>query len=376
MRGAIRVLLLGILALFLCESHVACAWDGLYGLYDDTETGEAEWEVPEDLRQLDPETAATVETHGEEGVGSMLWGIVTSAMGEARDFLLSGVRAVGRLMAGVVLLGAVENLAPMEREKLSRCVAAAGALWVTAASADDLESLIGLGRETVEKIDLLGKGLLPVLAAAGAASGGAAAAAARQTATVLFSNVLLTAMDRLLLPMVYLYISTATAGAVLEGELMDRLGELLKKGICWALGILVTAFTVYLSVTGAVAGAADARAVKLAKAAVAGAVPVVGGILADAAESVLAGAGILRSVAGTFGVVALLGMFLLPFLHLGIQYLLYQGAALVSAAAGPARLTRLLVRLGDAFALVLAMTATAAVLLLIAVIASLSVTLP
>lgn len=90
----------------------------------------------------------------------------------------------------------------------------------------------------------------------------------------------------------------------------------------------------------------------------------------------MAGAGLLRGMVGTAGTLALVSACLIPFLRLGGQYLLYQGAALVSAAAGPKKLTRLVAMLGDAFGLVLAMTGTAAALLLISLLSCMTAMLP
>lgn len=357
-----------LLSTLLC-GHAAAAWQDA----PPSTSQEEAWEVPPELRQLDPDAARAVEDNGADGLLNALRSILQNAASDLRSSLLSGARAAGILMAGVTLLGAVESLIPAEKEKLGHCTAAAGALWVTAVSAGDLTSLIGLGRETIGKLDILSKGLLPVAATATAASGGFTAASARQAATVFFSDLLLTAIDRALLPMTYLYIGVSAAGAVLEGDTMDRIGALLKKFTGWALGLLVTAFTIFLTFSGAAAGAADARAVKAAKSAISTAVPVVGGILSDAAETLLASAGVLRSIAGAFGAAALLGLCLAPFLHLGVQYLLYQCAALVSSAAGPDKLGRLISRLGDAFALVLAMTASSAAVLLISLVSSLTV---
>ena len=176
--------------------------------------------------------------------------------------------------------------------------------------------------------------------------------------------------------MVYLYIGVSAAGAVVEGDAMERIGTLLKKLTGWTLGGLLTLFVTYLAVSGAVAGAVDAHAVKLARSAVSAAVPVVGGILSEAAESLLAGAGILKGMVGTFGTLAVLGACLLPVLRLGCQYLLYQGASLVAATAGPKKLTDLLSMLADAFGLVLAMTAASAAVLLIAIVSSLTAVSP
>lgn len=334
--------------------------------------------LPPELEQAAPEAASLVSGDAGDGFGllSGAEALLREGLEEAKDNLLAGVRAVAALLAGVLLLGAVESAAPAGRELVGRCTAVTGALWITAVSAGNLHALIGLGRETIVEITQLSKALLPTLAAAEAAGGGVTAASVRQVAAVFFADVLLTVIERILLPMVYLYIGAAAAGAVLEGEIMERIGALLKKLTGWILSGLLTLFTAYLTISGAVAGSADAQAVKLAKSAVSAAVPVVGGILSEAAESVLAGAGLLRGVVGTVGALAVLGACLTPFLRLGCQYLLYQGAALVASAAGPKKLTGLISMLGDALGLVLAMTAAAALLLVISLVSAVAAVSP
>ena len=328
--------------------------------------------LPPELVRAAPEAAEQVSGDASEAFGllSGLQALGARAAEAARGYLLSGLRAVGAIMAGVVLLGALESAVPAGRDLLGRYGAAAGALWITAMAAGDLSALIGLGRETIVELSQLSKAVLPAMAAAEAASGGVTAAAVRQVGAVFFSDVLLTVIERLLLPMAYLYIGAAAAGAVLEGEVMERIGELLKKAVSWTLGGLLTLFTAYLTVSGTLAGSADAQAVKMAKSALSAAVPVVGSILSDAAESVLAGAGLMRGMVGTLGTLAVAGLCLLPLLRLGCQYALYQAASLVAAAVGPKKLVKLLSMLGDAFGLVLAMTAASALLLLVSLMTS------
>ena len=331
-------------------------------------------QLPPELERLAPEAAALAD--GGEGLLPGVRRLWREGWEQAGEYLLAGVRSTAAIMAGVVLLGVAESAAPAGKDTLGQYVSITGALWITAVSAGNLNALIGLGQQTIVDLSQLSKALLPVLAAAEAASGGVTAASARQVAAVFFSDILLTAIERVLLPAVYLYIGTAAAGAVLEGELMERVGSLLKKLIGWALGGLLTLFTAFLTISGAVAGTADAQAVKVAKAAVSAAVPVVGGILSEAAESMLAGVGLLRGLLGAFGALAVLSFCLVPFLRLGGQYLLYQCASLAAAAAGPKKLTGLLTALGDAFGLVLAMTAASALLLLISLVSSLTAVVP
>ena len=135
-------------------------------------------------------------------------------------------------------------------------------------------------------------------------------------------------------------------------------------------------FTVYLSVARVISGGVDGATVKVAKAAISGVVPVVGGIIAEASETVLAGAGLLKNTIGVFGMLAILATCAYPFLQLGIQYLLYKMTAFLAAAVGSPGLCKLIDGLGGAFGLVLGMTGSCALLLLISVLSSVAAVVP
>ena len=112
---------------------------------------------------------------------------------------------------------------------------------------------------------------------------------------------------------------------------------------------------------------------KAAKFTVSNMVPVVGSILSDAAETVLAGASILRSSIGVFGMLAVLGICVYPFLHLGAHYLTYKATAALSATVADSRVSGLIEALGTAFGQVLGMTASCALLLLISMVSAISI---
>ena len=248
-----------------------------------------------------------------------------------------------------------------------------GALAITAVAVTDVSSLIGMGRQALDSMDSFSKVLLPTLAAATAAGGSPAGAVARQVATVFFADVLLTLIDRLLLPLVYAYIAACVAHAAVGNEGLKRVAGLLKWGVTSALTTIMLAFVGYLTVSGVIAGSADAVAIKAAKFAVSGMVPVVGGILSDAAETVLAGAGLLKNSVGVFGMLAVLSMCVIPFLQLGVHYLAYKLTAALSATVAEGRVAGLIDNIGGAFGLVLGMTGACALLLLVSMISAISV---
>jgi len=325
--------------------------------------------LPEELARTAPEAALALERIADGGaeLGEVLVGMLEQTLEKGRGWVSSGLRHVGLLTAGVLLLSVAEVLIPGKDSAAEGGVTLVGTLWITALSAGKMEAMMGLGCAVMEKLALVSKFLIPALAASAAAGGAVTSAGIFQSAAVLFSDLLLSAMKGIFLPGVYLYAALVSAAAVLEGPGLDKLAALLKRGISWSLVALLGCYTAFLTLGGATAGAVDKRAVQAAKAVMSTVVPVVGRALSEAAETVLAGAGVLRASLGTFAALAVCGICLVPVLRLGWQYLLYQGAALTVSCVGPKKLGKLLETLSGAFGLVLAMTAASAMLLLISV---------
>lgn len=288
--------------------------------------------------------------------------------------LTGAIRRAGRsgvLLLSVALLCA---LAGSVREELGGGgldpVRLAGAAAITAIAVADVNALMGMGKQALEQMDTFSKVLLPTVTAACAATGQGGAAAARQGATLLFFSFLLALVQRLLLPMVYAYVAVSAARAALGNEGLKRVADLLKWAVTGLLSALLTVFVFYLTISGAIAGAADAVTQKAAKTVLSGMVPVVGSILSDAAETVVAGAGVLKGTIGAVGLLVVLAICLAPFLQLGCHYLIYKCAAALTATVTPGSEASLINAIGSAFALVLGMTGGGGMILYAALITS------
>ena len=183
----------------------------------------------------------------------------------------------------------------------SRFLPMAGGLAVTALTAGSLDSLMGAGTAVMEQMNTFSKALLPTLAAVSAISGGAVGATLRQIATVFFADLLLGLIHGLLMPMVYLYAGALAAGCCLADKRLTAVAELLKTVCTKLLTAALLVFTLYLTVGGIFAGTVDSARVRVTKTAISGMIPVVGGIIAEASETVLAGAGLLKGAIGVFG---------------------------------------------------------------------------
>ncbi|MFR4562353.1 MAG: stage III sporulation protein AE [Flavonifractor plautii] len=96
--------------------------------------------------------------------------------------------------------------------------------------------------------------ILKIAAAAGSPSG----AVARQLATMLFSDILITLINRLLLPLVYTYIAACVAYAAVGNEGLKRIAGTLKWVVTSILTVVLLVFVGYLTVSGVIAGSTDA----------------------------------------------------------------------------------------------------------------------
>lgn len=330
-------------------------------------------EVPKDLERALPDRAEEMlrgaELSGTTALADGVGNILERAAAQVQSILKTRLRGAAAVLLVVVLCGAVDGFY-RGTGKILPFVPMVGALSVTMLTAGSLDSLIGLGGETIDELATFSKVLLPTLAAATAAGGAVSTATVQQVTTVFFVDLLLNLIDGLLLPLVYLYIGALTAAACLPENRLGAIAEGLKKVIVWILSSALLLFTLYLSVVRIISTSADGVTVKVAKAAISGTIPVVGSIISEASETVLAGAGMLKNTIGIFGTLAILSACAYPFLQLGIQYLLYKLTAFLADTVGAPSLCKLIDGLAGAFGLVLGMTGACALLLLISVLSS------
>ena len=284
-----------------------------------------------------------------------------------QDAVANSLRGAMALMLLSLLCGLVESTAESAGETPARYAGYLGVLGAAALSAGDLSALIGLGVETMDELSVMAKLLLPTIAAAMAGGGCVGSASVWQVGALMLSDIFLSLMRDVLVPVLYCMIGTAAAGALLEQSRLSLLSKGIGKLLSWGLSAILIVFTAFLSVSNLLAGSADRLAVKVGKTVISGAVPVVGGILSDATEAIAA-ALTLRGTLGVLGVFSVLALCLVPLLRMAVQYLFYQLAAFFSGMVGSQSLSKFLEQLSSAFSLMLAMTAGGAFLLLVSLL--------
>ena len=352
---------LAALALFTLSAGAAETEDDL-GLETDELTDALPQEAAELLQTDELSRAPEFWT----GVRDLFFG----AFVKSRDSLTGALRLCAMLLAILTLCA----LAQMHAAGAgATAVTVAGALGITAAVLATFQSMVTLASDTVQSMTNYSACLMPVLATAAAMSGGVTSSTALYAGTVLFSQILMQLISKLLIPAVFFYLAVATAEAALASDMLRELRGFVGWVISKSLRILMYVFLAYMSITGVISASADATAVKATKAAVSGMVPVVGGILSDASETLLASASMLKNSVGVFGMLAILAICLVPFLRVGIQYLLLKVTAAVGGTVGLKPHVQLVKQFSTAMGYLLGMCGACALLMLISAVCVLRV---
>ncbi len=230
------------------------------------------------------------------------------------------------------------------------------------------DNLIHLGSDTIMEITQYGKLLLPVMATAMTAQGAPSSSAALYAGTACLNAVLSSVVNAVLVPLIYIYLVLAAASNAVEEELLKKLKDFVRWAATWILKILLYVFTGYMGITGVITGSVDAAAMKATKITISGVVPVVGGIISDASESILVSASILKNSAGIYGILALICILIGPFIKIGMQYLALKITMALCQLFSVKQCSGIIRDFTTAMGLVLAMTGTVCLLQLISTV--------
>jgi stage III sporulation protein AE len=206
------------------------------------------------------------------------------------------------------------------------------------------------------------------MTAALASEGGLTTSASIYTGTVIFDTVLMQAITKLLIPILYAYIAISIALPAANDATLKNFKGFSKWLMTWTLKLGIYIFTGYLGITRVVSGVTDAAALKAAKLTISGTVPVVGGIISDASEAILVGTSLMRNTAGIYGILAIISICLVPFLTIGVQYLLLKLTAGICEMFHTGKHVALIRDFTFALGILLATTGTICIIQLVSIV--------
>ena len=290
---------------------------------------------------------------------------VLMILGDALSLLHPDLKEAAGICLEVIAVALLTSLIQVFPGMSPKVSELAGCVAIAVVLLKGTNSMVNLGADTVRELSEYGKLLLPVMTCALAAQGGVSASAALYAGTAAFNTLLTTLLSSLLIPMIYIYLAIAAANSAAEESSLKNMRDFVKWLMVWTLKTILYIFTGYMGITGVVSGTTDAAVLKAAKLSISSMVPVVGGILSDASETILVSAAVVKNSVGIYGLLVLLAIVIGPFLKIGVQYLLMKLTGALCAMFSEKATVGLLESFSEAMGLLLAMTGTVCLLLMI-----------
>ena len=299
-----------------------------------------------------------------ESFGEGLWKILKFAVSKMYPAFADAASVCFSVISVILLISLLQTI-PGNGTSIT---ALAGCVSIGLLFLKPAHTLIGLGAETITTLYDYGKLLLPVMTSALAAQGGITSSAVLYTGTALFCSLLTGFVLHFIVPMLYIFLCLSVACSAIRDDMLNKIRDFVKWLMIWSLKTILYIFTGYLTITGVVSGTADASAIKAAKLTISGMVPVVGGILSDASETILISAGIMKNSAGVYGLLAMTAVWIGPFLRIACQYLLTKLTSAVCSVIGSREASGLVEDFAGAMGIVLAMTGAVCLFLMISTV--------
>lgn len=322
-------------------------------------------QVPEDAKkQLQGAGIEEVDPDAILGMGigdffSSLWNMVKSG-------LLTPVKLLATLM-GIILLCALLSAfrTTMEERGVTKVFSVVSSLCICGVMIAPVSDCMIRCGKLIEDCSNFILSFIPVFTTVMTVSGKPASSMLYNT--FLFSAVQVVAQiaSSVLVPLLAIYLAFCLAGSVSDHIKIDGIAHTVKTTVVWALGFLLTVFVGILSLQSMVANSADTVATKAVKFVLGSSIPVVGGAISEALNSVQGCMGLMKSTVGVFGVLACVFTFLPMVINLLLLTVSLNLAAGLGEMLKVERVPQLLKAAASALSLMLSILICFALLLIV-----------
>lgn len=302
--------------------------------------GEAEEKLPEEARKI----IGTLPEDGRYEPEGALQRLADSFFEKLRASLKAELGVAASIAAVAVAVSLALSLCDDGRIRLY--INAVGVCTLAVLLLGRMDSIVSEITATLHLLRDYSKAAIPAVFAAAAAGGAAVSAGAKYSAVCMALDVLMNTSHTLILPLVNAYTALSLSTAIFDNAILAGLKRIAKWCAVTVMTGLTLAFSAFIGLTGLVTGSIDAVAVKTARTVISGTLPVVGGIVSDAASAVLSSAALLRNTSGAVGMIAVCALCVGPFAALLVKSLLMKAGSAVCEAVPGLSLSRFLSDVG------------------------------
>ncbi len=226
---------------------------------------------------------------------------------------------------------------------------------------------VNLGKNTIDTMVTFMQALLPILLGILIAMGGV-------TTSAFFHPILLgtigfigTIIKSIVLPLIFFSAVLAIVNNLSSKVQVTKLAGLLKQSAVVILGFILTAFVGIISIQGVAASTVDGITIRTAKFAVDKFIPIVGGFLSDAMDTVIGYSLLLKNGVGVIGSIAIFIICLIPMVKIIALITIYKLCSAIVEPIAQNQLADCLNYMSNSLVLIFATVSSVAIMFFITI---------
>lgn len=287
-------------------------------------------------------------------------------------YLFKEVVANWRLMINIIVISAIYALlsnlqSSFDNDVVGKLAYTVCYLVIVSITIRSFLIAINLGKETIDMMVTFMQALLPILLAILLAMGGITTSAFFHPILLAAIGFVATIIKTVVLPLIFFSAVLAIVNNLSSKIQVSKLAALLKQTAAVILGFILTTFVGIISIQGIASATVDGVTIRTAKFAVDKFIPIVGGFLSDAMDTVVGCSLVIKNAVGAIGLFSIFIICLVPMLKILALIVIYKLCAAIIEPIAHGQLVDCLNQMSSSLVLLFATVSTVAVMFFITI---------
>jgi stage III sporulation protein AE len=226
-----------------------------------------------------------------------------------------------------------------------------------------------LGIGVIEKMVGFMYATLPIMITLLITGGNVVSGGIFQPILIMAVEISATVVKNIFIPIIFLSTILSIINNISDKIHLSKLAELIKKIGIILIGIILTIFIGIVTIQGSVGSVADGVASKTVKFAIGTFIPVVGGYLSDAADTVIGCSLLIKNAAGVIVLIGIIAVCLMPIMKIAAVVLLYKITCALVEPISEKRITDCINDIANSMILIIGSVAVVAFMFIVSITA-------
>ncbi len=177
-------------------------------------------------------------------------------------------------------------------------------------------TLVLQSKQTIEKTSKIVQSVFPIMLALMTVTGNTSSVAVYNPSMLFITDFVVIVINKVVFPVILGMLAISVVSNICKGVKLNGLLQFSSSSLKWIIGLVATVFSLFLTVRGLNAGIHDGISMRAIKYTVNSSVPLVGGLLRDGLDLILASGILVKNALGGLAIIIIFGTIIQPIVEI------------------------------------------------------------